>query len=544
MLARISGRLHPILIGVFIASLLLGLFLPVYTDEIGWRFNMRAAIDGVDKLYSDGCGVNTLQRPPFFIMPARYYSALFNGLFPDPFYVRLSGILYALVWTALLLVFVRRLAPEPRERIALSTLAIGLMALGVMPLLLVWSRPEQPILLAAIGALLIAWADWSDPERATAPRRAWLRSLGIVALVVIAASYHLKGLFLVPLFLTCLAFASRGPGTRAPRWIAAGLIAAVTLASLRYWTQRMACPDDAILAGIYSRHSLGVGLLQAGSLSDAAAAIGKLIGNATPWTFFGAVAPKPNPMSNWLPRDQVDAETWIIWRQGLTALWSAAAVLLTWCLAATSLRAWRARRLDKRAIVAWTLVAAVVGWTATQMARNIYDASFVLPCAMLAVVIGLAGHRAGEARRAIDGLVVVIAVCGLASSVAVAAIYGPALLDRVGQSYVAGQGFSQSAFGYARTRRDIESAARLCGMSDPHRQRALMIDDVTYFAMMPAPLPQHVLGVTGYWKGEIDDPVAYLRSRGSTGIIAGCHHLPPALLAQAKRQGEICCIGF
>ena len=66
---------------------------------------------------------------------------------------------------------------------------------------------------------------------------------------------------------------------------------------------------------------------------------------------------------------------------------------------------------------------------------------------------------------------------------------------------------------------------------------------VTYFAFMESRLPQHRLGVIGLWRGTIDDPIAYLRSRGSSGAILGCHLLPPNLRARAKSEGRFCCLG-
>ena len=89
-----------------VAGILVASFIPVYTDEIGWRFQERAAFDGVDKLFSDICGANTLAAPPFFMWPARYFSSILNGMFADPAWVRVSGIIYALGIACLLALLV------------------------------------------------------------------------------------------------------------------------------------------------------------------------------------------------------------------------------------------------------------------------------------------------------------------------------------------------------------------------------------------------------------------------------------------------------
>ena len=101
MQARTFDILRKALFALLGAAILCGMFLPVYTDEVGWRFQERAGIDGVDKMFAETCGANTLARPPFFMMPVRAYSAFFNTAFADPFFVRVSGVLYALAWCAM-----------------------------------------------------------------------------------------------------------------------------------------------------------------------------------------------------------------------------------------------------------------------------------------------------------------------------------------------------------------------------------------------------------------------------------------------------------
>ena len=255
------------IVALFALALAGGMFLPVYTDEVGWRFQERAGFDGMDKLFADGCGANTLARPPLFMMPVRYFSALLNGAFADPFYVRLSGVIYALLWTAMLLVLIRRIA-RPAEAAALSLCAVGLMALGNQPLLLVMSRPEQPVLLAVTAALLLAAKGWAEGDAPTGSGTAARRSAIVLALAGIALSYHLKGLFVVPVFAVCLFYASRGRIARRVQGIAGLALAAITATALFYWMGRLACPDDPILREQFARNNVGAILAGAKGMGD------------------------------------------------------------------------------------------------------------------------------------------------------------------------------------------------------------------------------------------------------------------------------------
>lgn len=550
MEARTLGILRKALLALFGAAILAGIFLPVYTDEVGWRLQERAGIDGVDKMFGEQCGANTLARPPFFMMPVRAYSAFFNTAFADPFFVRVSGVLYALAWCAMLLVLVRRIAGDPRERGLLAMVGFGLMALGTMPLLLVWSRPEQPIVLAATAALLVAWTDWRDPARTNTAGVAWGRSSALLALGVIALSYHVKGIFLLPLFLACLFLASRGRAAHLPRALAGVLLAAATAVAARYWTQRLQCPDDPILWAEYARNNMGTALTGAHGLGDLLAAVGKLIANISLPAYFRLPVPRPNPLSNWLEPGQIGAAAAAAWSVLLVALWSGAVLLAALCALSTVRPALRERRIDPRMAIAAILLVTVLGWSATQAIRNVYEASVALPLTMLAVLFALSGRASGEGPgnvllgKALKALAAVLGVAGIASLIAVAAIFGPSIARASRQSgYLAAQPVSLPVFGYGAQKPQILAAARLCGIGDPRRARALMVDDLTYFTFMESQLPQHRLGVIGLWKGSLRDPIAYLRGRGSSGAVLGCHLLPPDLRARARQAGKFCCLG-
>lgn len=171
--------------------------------------------------------------------PVRWYSGFFNLHFAQPYWVRISGVLYACLWLYLLLALIRRIARNRTERHMIAIIACTLIGLGCTPLLLVWSRPEQPIMLALTLTLLIASNAWQAPGNrfapftgiaystaSTAPEIAWLRSLSIAALAMIALSYHFKALITMPVFAAAILMASRGPRALLPRAAALALLVA------------------------------------------------------------------------------------------------------------------------------------------------------------------------------------------------------------------------------------------------------------------------------------------------------------------------------
>jgi hypothetical protein len=534
---RALGWLRNAVVGVFAAALVAGIFEPLYTDEVGWRFQERAGIDGVDKLYNDLCGPGSLAVPPFFMMPVRAYSALFNTAFADPLYVRLSGIGYALLWLVLLLAIVRRIAATRADRTLLTTLGVGLMSLGLMPLLLIWSRPEQPVVLSVTAAILLACG-------AAGARAAWLRSIGIVLLATVAFSYHLKAIVISPIFLTCLCYASRGRAANLPRLACGAALVAIAGWSAHYWIARLQCTADPAMLAAYSSNNLSFALTEGHGVAALLATVGRLVGNISLVAYFGLPTPRMHLMSDWLAPHQLGYGLSLVWALGLILAWGAAVLLGFVCLFRGGERAWRARRLDARLALAIVTLACLLAWSATQTIRNTYEASFVLPLAMIAVILVLPSLDAGERlARWSRLLATIVGLCALVSMAGVAVVFGPSLARANAQAgYIAEQPLSVPVFGYARLKADILAAGRKCGIDDPARANALMLDDLTYFAFMQSRLPQHQLGVLGLWRGSITDPIAYLRSRGSDGAVLGCHLLPPDLRARARSEGRFCCL--
>jgi len=529
-------------------AFLAGIFLPVYTDEVGWRFQERAGIDGVDKLYSDICGPNTLAAPPAFMMPVRYFSAYLNLWFADPFYVRVSGMVYALLWLAMLLALFRRLAAERREQAALGLLGIGLMSLANMPLLLVWSRPEQPILLALTAALLLAFRPgWGEGAVSPVPLAgaAWLRPLAILALATIAVSYHLKALVLVPAFIACLWIAAPGRASRLPRSLASLAMVAVAGFAAHYWVHRLQCPGDPELQRMFAQQNIGAYLSGVDSLPGLAALAGRMLANINLLSYLDLSLPSNQPMSYWLPAGQVSPAARLAWRALVFSGWGLAAIFAALGLAHGIRRSLARRRPDPRVILAALLLAAAAGWCATQVSRNVYEAIFVLPLLMLSFVLAMAARPAAESGDTLrDGVAAALGIAALASMALTALQWAPALSRANAQTgYIAEQPYSLSVFGYDRLKPQILAAARKCGIGTPAAAKALLIDDLTYFPFMAGKLPQNRLGVFGIWRGTIRDPVAYLKSRDSSGMIVGCHIMPERLRMRARREGTFCCLG-
>lgn len=533
-------RLQRIGAGLFVVALLAAIVLPIYTDEIGWRLQERAAYDGVDKLFSQLCGPNTLAQPPFWMMPARYYSAAFNTLFDSPIYVRISGIVYALAWTGMVLALVGRAARDGGERSALATLVIGFLSIGTMPLLLVVSRPEQPIMLAYTAAILLVLGGAKSSAELSAAA-AWRRSLAVLALALVAMSYHVKGVAAAPLFLVCLLLVAKGRKAILPRLVSAVLLVGAGIWAGRYWIDRFLCPGDRAAREAFQA-SAGASIAAANDASQILPLLTKAFGNISLFLYPGTVAPRALPMANWLPANRIGLDDSFNWFLIIVALWTVAMIVTVWCLLRAARRAWHERRFDDRFLLSGALLSMFLGWSAIGF-TGVYEATFTVPMLALGVVLALSIHDGGpKFAKGLGWAAAGVGLVGMISIALVTRIYGaPLLASTRTPGYVSGQPFSITPFGYESLRRDTLAVARKCGIADPAAKQALLVDDLTYFPMMHSRLPEHRGGLLPPIK-VTRDPVEYLRAVKSDGILSWCAALPPAMQARAKREGQMCCL--
>ncbi|MDE1916608.1 MAG: hypothetical protein KGJ57_13900 [Sphingomonadales bacterium] len=528
---RIRQALPALTLAIFVLMILIGLLVPLYTDEVGWRLQERAALDDVDKLFSEQCGPNTLAVPPWFMMPVRWYSGFFNTLWPAPLGIRVSGIGYALVWAGLLLMLIFRVTRAAARRRDLVMLSYGLMGLGVLPWLFIWSRPEQPIILAATGAILIALPP-------PASRAHWWRPLAILLLGTIAMAYHFKSLVLIPLFIVAIAVAMpmrRGWLIQAPCMAA---MIAMSSVSAHYWLDRMACPNDPAMAAEHASQSLGLQLLTSNGWATAPF---RLIANYNMPAYVAQAAPDITPMANWLPPQRVSKLTQILWTIGLILLWLPGFVLAVWSMVAAILR----RQVSPEMLLAWGAFSAASAWCMSQIVRNSYEASFVLPLLILTFVLALSRqHVPARLPHVLHRVAALIACMLPLSALGIMAIYGSWLVDVSSRGgYLPGQSSSVGLAHYPVIRQQVERAAAACGITQAHHPQRLLLDDVTYFTFMQSHLPDHKNSVlVPRYSGRLTDPLAYLRQIRSSGVILGCSALPPALRARAHVDGQFCCI--
>lgn len=534
--ARFSSvRLLPCLaLAGLVVSLLAGILVPLYTDEVLWRLHLRAAIDGgFDITYNDLCGPNTIAPAPWLMMPVRWFSATVNQALADPLFVRLTGVSCALLLAGLLWRMTGQLEQDRTRRGLVRGLVFSLLGLGFLPFLLVLSRPEQPIVLCFASMILVTL---SAPS--AAPRRtpAMIRVVAITVLSAIAVSYHVKGVLYLPVALACVWIVARDKRLLPVRLAGLTAVLAIAAVAVPYWASRFRCPGDAILAAKLAGENAVVGLVgkgQAGSL------IGQLLGGANPLAYPLLTVPKPEPMASWMPPGLFPQPLSTAFTIVIAVVWLAALLLAAFRMVRFARSEHRAALGEPRFLLALVILACVFVWGCAQVNRNDYEAEHVLP--MLAVFVALAVTLPGSASRSLAPLLKIAVPAALLSQVVVLALtLGPMWRTAREPGYIELQPNSLSVADYAQAKRDIRAAMTEAGFPTHRRLRRVLVDDLTYLALQDSYMPLHRVGVLSDFNGSIQNPAAYLVSRGSDGIVVGCKYLPLEL-SQAQ-SGQICAI--
>jgi hypothetical protein len=523
-------------LGGLVISLLAGILVPLYTDEVLWRLHLRAAVDGgFDITYNDLCGPNTIARAPWLMMPVRWFSAMINQALSDPLFVRLTGVSCALLLTALLWRMIGQLEQDRTRRGLVRGLVFSLLGLGFLPFLLILSRPEQPIVLCFASMILVTLGAPIASPRGTP---AMIRVFAIAALSAIAVSYHAKGVLYLPVALGCVWIVARDKHLLPVRLVGLAAVLAIAAVAVPYWAGRFQCPGDAILAAKLAGENALVRLVGKGQVDGL---IGQVLGGANPLAYPLLTVPKPEPMASWMPPGLFPQPLSTAFTVVIAVVWLSALLLAAFKMVQFARISPRGALGEPRFLLALTILACVFVWGCAQVNRNDYEAEHVLP--MLAVFVALAVTLPGvkDSVRLLVPLLKLAAPGALLGQIVVLALtLGPMWRIAREPGYIELQPNSLSIAGYGQIRRDIRAAMAEAGFPTDRRLRRVLVDDLTYLALQDSYMPLHRVGVLSDFNGSIQNPAAYLLSRGSDGIVVGCKYLPLEL-SQAQ-SGQICAI--
>lgn len=529
-------------------SLALGLFVPLYTDEVATKFVQARFFAEQGKMVSlfPQCASGFILDTPLSWYPAALiYSFLYSNL--EPLGIRIVGVATAFIWLAFLSYWVILTVPVPQDRLRLLAAIAAVLGLGVLPFTLALARAEQRLLLLlTIYCLLPALAARAFRLENRLGATVWLI---IFCIVTSLFSYsHPKAVFFLPVVFVSAAYFF---GARHRLLIALAVIFAVlcTYQSLQVAKAVLRCEEAPILSGIAASQTAKLSLITESpktllleGIDNLASAPGKIIAHLT----F-----QKDHQSGWLP-PSAEGDLGFLARLANFGIKTALQVICWLAVLIPPIFVFleikrRSEGFKKYLIAA--LWIALVGQLAIFRIWNFYGGSLAISLMVMTLALCSTFDLGFRGRNLLGKCsLATLSVVSLLSSVLLIFQVSPRiiLLATSAADVFPGQPLSVKTFNFSARREQVRSLAKLCDIRGDGASR-LVVDDLTYFAFENLRQPLHLIYL---YDGGFGADIGAEKIRGflygmeSDGIIAQCTYLSPVFKNIAVREDNLCCVNL
>ena len=506
-----------------LAVLSLGLcyFFPIYLDEFVYKvLYTRLFLDGgrIITAYPQ-CAREFLQEVPIWAYPMRSIDALLLSDFTNPSLHRLLGLCFFITEIIFTFLILRTLPLLDKiKKWLVFAFGASFFFLGVLPFQMAMVRPEAAVLLALL-LILVLYFNFVEFEN---PTQARLKNHNVFILIlgcVLAAfSYHVKVLFFLPMILLLLAtfpvsFPIRLLGM-------AGVLFFARLA-FAYFDRFAVCKDYPFVAYIYTYLMISPSDFFHSPLDTVIKASKNLINVSQ---YFKNMYFYPSYESIWLPS---------VWsakiRVGALIKWFMVGYFFfSWGLIISSI--WKAflksqsTPTDIRQRTSFTIgvfiFIGMLGWACMQSGKNFYEAALFVPFFLLAVTLILNGLNDSLSIWLHSYFIKLSIGLAILSQCYLLICFGPFLPQWSKGGFLEIQPSSFSHFHFSEIRKEIITAASLCGIKPDQALEHLVIDDLTYSVFWKTKLPYYSTYLGNQLSSRIPDLRMFLRNRGSPGLVA------------------------
>ncbi|AZL71413.1 hypothetical protein EJA05_07570 [Pseudomonas oryziphila] len=474
-----------------------------------------------------------------FYPAASILSLIFQDM--NPLGIRVSGVVGALVWFALLAWWCSR--QQHGQWSWRFTLILAFGAMGVVPYLWVMSRPEQfmllPLLVFCVAAL-------HGPEKEKWVQRTLLLMLMVVLLSVFFY-VHPKSIFFTPFFLVVVWVGTRNFSV----WVRGGLLIytfVLAVQALADANTLSACQDAPVVREVLGSNVVNPGLLFENPYLFFRGLIKNLV------YFFPNMGQhlifSPTFQSGWLPPLE-GSPSWLMLLNAV--VWGAVCLFIALSHAAALiglLFAIYRRSVTSPLLLAALLAAADVLNAMLYNGQNFYAAIQYVPIAMMISVL-LFNESQGKAIAswlpAWESKAALMAA-GLASLslIALMSLVTPSLLRSADlqRAEIWGQPLSVPVFNTEAHMNAIREVGRMCHI--PERSASfVVVDHMTYFVYRKNVRPVHVHYVSerAYGGDLLGKLIPFLKAHGSPGVVSRCDWIPGEMRG-IEKVGEMgyCCV--
>lgn len=235
---------------LFLLLLSVWLVLPVYSDEVVTKFNTSNLFNHYGNYIGlfPQCQSSTPEQIPWIFYPASFLMSFTYG-FLDVLGLKILGILIA---SACLLMLALLLKSRLGSRwLNGYFVLVPFLFLGVVPLSLLMSRPEQILVLTMLMAAWLVLRDSKHDE----PLHAGLKLLGFMIFSLLAIYIHPKAVFYLPFFGLAAYLSARSYG-RLPAIGMVGFVLFAAYTAIDFNSKLLSCTDAPFVRKVFLGNTL------------------------------------------------------------------------------------------------------------------------------------------------------------------------------------------------------------------------------------------------------------------------------------------------
>jgi hypothetical protein len=532
----------------FVILLGLGLLVPVYTDEVATKLVRARFFAEEGKMLSlfPQCASGFILDTPISWYPAAaIYSILYSNLWPLG--LRISGVVTAFIWLALLSYWVVLTIPARSDRVRVLGVIAAVFGLGVLPLTLVLARAEQWLIL-----LLVAYCVFSAlAEQHFQRPRIWVISLWFVAFCIVTSLFfyaHPKAIFFLPVVIFS-AFCIFGFRHKLLLWLAVSFTILCATQSVLMAKSVIYCNEAPILSEMLASQTIKLTAIRESPKEFLLEAINNM--TSAPSKIVRHMVFQNDYQSGWLPSGGED-------KIGILAKLANFGIELVvrvtfWLAVVISPIAFISSIIKKsegcRKYLIASLWLGLVGHLIIFKEWNFYGGALPILVALMLIVLGIILIFGNFLKNLAGNLLLAsIFALSLVSSVVLVTSLSHKLFESATSTVdiLFGQPLSVNTFNFSRDRDRVRALAKNCNIQGDGAKR-LVVDDLTYFAFENLRQPLHLVYL---YDGGFGADIGGKKIRGfltgieSDGIIAQCTYISPAFNKIVVREGGFCCVNL
>lgn len=532
---RLPGLCAYLFIGAFLACLIVGALIPIYSDEAITKWPYTGILMHYAKVFSfyPQCNLAASKDLPVIFYPAAVALSAAYTLH-GPIGLRLGGILIGMLFFYALWSLVHTRFGNGKFSLYVFVATLSTLALGVTPYLLILARSEQIISLT-ITTLCVICLKRNSEKHST------LSIVGMFFCISLCLLSHPKAIFWMPLFL-CASFIITRKRSKLHRFL---LISAAI--SLGYFSYQNALFKSQCEASPHANAGLKSNTLAVDKLATAPITVlqdGLQSMYDAPQNILQHVVFQTSYQSGWLsPQAELSSQT--------TVINSIVGYVLLALLVGTHLLVLGQflLRLKNGQLTEWNWLGMLtaVGSVSTAFFMktwNFYSGSLYLPLSAILLVFCIRPER----KRATLTLTLLMFAAITLSSFSLWTLVttqAPSLLKGTNflEPAIPGQELSIPAFSAPQHLRSVRMLADMCHL--PEGATNLVVDHMTYYAFTDLITPIHALYISEQIYGaDLANGrlLPFLRKIESPGLIARCEYVPPQLRSyiEHKAMGYCC----